>query len=82
MEWGSTAPFWLLADFAAGWSLGWLAVRDRRWALVPGLLVLWGVSRMPALPWRVGAGTVLVPVVVTLCFWLGLVLFFLIFQIP
>ena len=47
-----------------------------------GLLVLWSVSRLPSLPWRVGMGTLLVPVVATLCSWLALLLFFIIFQIP
>lgn len=108
---------WLVIYFAAGWLLGWLAVRERRWAVVPalgtvlamvtgfadrlqhvipvysnlarttmaaglGLLVLWGVSRIPALTWRVGVGAVLVPVAVILCFWLGFLLFLVIFQIP
>ncbi|WP_216317841.1 hypothetical protein [Deinococcus aestuarii] len=108
---------WLVAYFAAGWLLGWLAVRERRWAVLPalstvvmmvtgfsnrlqsaipissnltrtavaaslGLMVLWGASRLPALSWRVGVGTALVPVVVPFCFWLGFLLFLIIFQIP
>ena len=30
-------PHWLLMYFVSGWLLGWLATRQRRWALLPGL---------------------------------------------
>ena len=107
-------PHWLLMYCVSGWLLGWLAIRRRRWALLPGLytvllmmvglseglgrvfpsllgtaltaglglMALWGVSRLPALPLRVGLGTALVPPVVSLCFQMGFLLFLRVFQIP
>lgn len=63
MEWGLTTPLWLLGFALGGWLLGLLAVRDRRWALVPAVTtgavlgsgVLTGtLGRLPGYQGRLG----------------------------
>ncbi|MFK7601120.1 hypothetical protein ACI3L1_02785 [Deinococcus sp. SM5_A1] len=107
-----------MALFLAGWFLGWLAVGERRWAVVPalatllavlggvfqlfspdtsgystdltravlipflGIVGLWGISRLPSLPWRIGLATASVPLMVAMCFVQGGLLFLGIFRIP